>query len=297
MAVGCKAQPAPQPLDPALSHEIAVIVRAQLNITQDTEVIVGARKPSQIPGYDALPITLVNGPKSQLVDFLISTDNQTLARLDSYNLAHYSLFDVAGRPIRGNPAAPVTVVSFDDLECPYCGMMHETLFPATMDHYKDKVRYIYKDNPLSEIHPWATHAAVDANCLAAQSGDVYWAYVDYVHAHGQEVNGENRDKASSFATLDRIARQEAMLAKLDLGKLNVCIATQDETQVRASGKDADALEVEGAPALFVDGARVSGALPQAQLWKVIDHALRSAGVQPPPEPPEPAPAQPSGAGR
>jgi protein-disulfide isomerase len=297
MAVGCKAQPAPQPLDPALSHEIVVIVRAQLNVAQDTEVTIGARKPSQIPGYDTLPITLVNGPKSQREDFLISTDNKTLSRLDTYSLVHYPLIDVAGRPVRGNPAAPVTVVSFDDLECPYCGMMHETLFPATMDHYKDKVRYIYKDNPLNEIHPWAAHAAVDANCLAAQSGDVYWAYVDYVHAHGQEVNGDNRDKASSFATLDRIARQEAMLAKLDLGKLNACLATQDETQVRASGKEADSLEIEGAPALFVDGARVSGALPQAQLWKVIDRALRSAGVEPPPAPPESAPAQPSGAGR
>jgi len=47
--------------------------------------------------------------------------------------------------------------------------MHQTLFPATMAHYKDMVRFIYMDNPLIEIHPWAMHAAVNANCLGAQT--------------------------------------------------------------------------------------------------------------------------------
>ena len=91
------------------------------------------------------------------------------------------------------------------------------------------------------MHPWAMHAAVDANCLAAQSGDVYWTYVDYLHAHGQEINGEDRDHAKSFAALDRIARQEATLGKLDAAKLDACLAKQDETQVRASMKEAESL--------------------------------------------------------
>ena len=289
IAVGCKAQTASQPLDPALSREILLIFSAQLNPSPETQVTIGARKPSQIPGYDSLQITLSNGGRSQVEDFLISTDNKTLSRLNSYDLAHYPLFDLTGRPIRGNPAAPVTVVSYDDLQCPYCTMMHQTLFPATPEHYKDLVRYVYKDYPLIELHPWAMHAAVDANCLAAQSGTTYWAYVDYVHSHGQEVKGENRDDARSFATLDRIARQEATLAKLDLGKLEACMAKQDETQVRAFRKEAEALEVDGAPALFVNGLRINGAVPQAQLWQTIDGALRAAGVEPPP----PAPAAPS----
>jgi protein-disulfide isomerase len=297
LAAGCKAQTTPPPADLTFNHEIAVIVRAQLGVPQEYTVTPGARKPSQIPGYDTLPITLTNGTRTQVVDYLISTDGKTLARLNSYNMDTYPLFNVAGRPIRGNPAAPVTVITYDDLQCPYCTMMHQTLFPATLDRYKDKVRFIYKDNPLTELHPWAMHAAVDANCLAAQSGDVYWAYVDYVHGHGQEVNGENRDKAASFATLDRIARQEATLAKLDSASLDACIAKQDETQVRATAKEAESLEVEGAPVLFVDGARVGGAMPQPQFWQVIDRALRADGVEPPAEPAAAATAQPTAAGK
>jgi protein-disulfide isomerase len=167
--------------------------------------------------------------------------------------------------------------------------MHSSLFPDTLDRYKDTVRFIYKDDPLTELHPWAMHAAVDANCLAAQSGDTYWKYVDYVHEHGQEVSGEDRNVQKSFATLDRIAREEATLAKLDNAKLDACLAKQDETQVRASAKEAESLGVEGTPALFIDGERINGALPAEQVWLVIDRALRAAGIQPPP-PPAPQPA-------
>ncbi len=114
-----------------------------------------------------------------------------------------------------------------------------------MDHYKDKVRFIYKDYPLTEIHPWAMHAAVDANCLAAQSSDAYWKYVDYLHAHGQEISGPDRNAAKSFDALNRIAREQATQAKLDSSKLDGCLAAQDESNVRASLRLGDTLKIAG----------------------------------------------------
>ena len=56
--------------------------------------------------------------------------------------------------------------------------------------------------------------------------------------------------------------------------------------------------MEGTPAMFINGERIPGALPEPQLWVVIDRALRAAGVQPPAAQPEtPAMAQkPAGAG-
>jgi protein-disulfide isomerase len=289
LAVGCKAQSAPPPhsdLNATLNRHIEVMVRAQYNLPQDIAVVIGARKSSQIPGYDTLPITISRGANTQAIDFLVSTDSKTLARLETFDLLADPVFniDVANRPARGNPAAKVTVINFDDLECPYCARMHEEIFPATLERYKDKVRFIYKDDPLVELHPWALHAAIDASCLAAQSSEVYWTFVDYIHAHGEEVNGADRNQAKSFDALNRIARQEATLGKLDQGKLDACLARQDDTQVRASMKEAEALKVEGTPALFVNGERIDGAVPQAQLWEVIDRALRSEGIEPPPTP-------------
>jgi protein-disulfide isomerase len=308
MGVGCKAQStqpqaAPQgPMDTAtLNRRIEVMVRSQFNVPQDYAVTLGERKPSAVTGYDSLPITLSRGAKSTVVKFLISTDNKTLARLETFDLATDPIFsiDVSGRPIRGNPAAKVTVVNFDDLECPYCAQMHHTLFPSTIERYKDKVRFIYRDNPLPpDMHPWAVHAAVDANCLAAQSGDVYWTYVDYLHSHADEVTGPDRNLPKSFAALDRIARQEGTLAKLDSGKLDACVAKQDDAAVQASSKQAEAMKIESAPAVFVDGERVDGAIPEDQLWLVIDRALRAAGVEPPAAPPKSADtAQPGGSGK
>lgn len=292
LAVGCKAQPTAQSsLDPKLSRSIEVMVRSQFGVPQDYDVHVGARTPSKVAGYDTVPVTLSRGSKSTVVEFLLSTDGKTLAKLDTFDLDHNPAMniDVSGRPIRGNPNAKVTVINFDDLECPYCARMHQSLFPSTLERYKDQVRFIYKDDPLTELHPWAMHAAVDANCIAAQSPDTYWVYVDYLHSHAAEISGPDRNLAKSSEALDRIARQEGTLAKLDGSKLDACIAKQDETQVRASAHEAETLGVDGTPALFIEGERINGAVPEEQVWMVIDRALRAAGEEPPPLPAPSAP--------
>jgi protein-disulfide isomerase len=299
-ALGCKAQPATPLPDATLNRRIELMVRSQYNIPGDYTIALGVRAPSQVSGFEALPVSIARNGKTTVIDFLISADGKTLARLEKFDLAKDPVFsiDVTGRPVRGNPDAKVTVINFDDLECPYCARMHESLFPSTLEHYKDKVRFIYKDNPLTELHPWAMHAAVNANCLAAQSGDAYWKYVDYLHSHGDEISGADRNPAKSFDALNRIARQEATLAKLDLSKLDGCLVAQNETQVRASAAEALTLRIEGAPAVFVDGERIDGAQPEELVWRAIDRALRAAGIDPPSPPTAPVkPPQPAGGGK
>jgi protein-disulfide isomerase len=265
----------------ALDRSISILLHSKFNVPSEYEIMLGARKPSTVPGFDTLPVTLTRDGRSTTLDFLISTDNQTLARLESFSLTHDPVFliDVAGRPVRGNPQAKVTVVNFDDLECPVCARVHHAFFPALLEKYKDRVRFVYKDNPLVEMHPWALRAAVDANCLAAQSGEIYWKYIDYLHSHGQEINGAERSEAKSFAALDRIARQEGVLGKLDAKILDACLARQDETQARASMKEAAALGLNFAPAIFVNGERISGYIPAEQMEKIIDRALSDAEVE------------------
>jgi protein-disulfide isomerase len=278
--------------DPALARRIEVMVRGQFNVPADYTCTLGARKPSNIPGYDTLPITFSHATRTTTTDFLISTNNKSLARLESFDLTKIPSQNIAidHRPIRGNPAAKVTVITFDDLECPYCAKMHQQLFPETLSRYGDKVRFVYKDDPLVEIHPWAMHAAVDANCLGEQNGSAYWGYVDYLHAHGQDITGPDRNPQKSNAALDKIAREQGKIFALDAGKLDACLQKQDEEQIRASMKQADALGIEGTPYVFVDGEHVDGAQPVEQVWLVIDRALRAAGVEPPPPAAPPAPA-------
>ena len=283
-------------LSPQEQRRIALMVRSQLSVPADWDMAFAQRTPSTMPGFDTLRIDfhpLADPAHTESAEFLLSKDGNTLARLNKYDLTKLPGTDIAtgGRPIRGNAAAKVEIVNFDDLECPYCARMHAELFPQTLDHYKGLVKVVYKDDPLIEIHPWALHAAVDANCLAAQNSVSYWRYVDYVHTHGDDINGPDHDAAKSNALLDKLARDEGARAAGNKTALESCITRQDDTAVRASLKEADALKIDGTPVLFIDGERVSGAQPLPLLWAAIDRALRAQGITPPPGEPAAAPAQ------
>ena len=62
------------------------------------------------------------------------------------------------------------------------------------------------------------------------------------------------------------------------------MAKQDETEINNSLKEASTLGLDGAPALFINGERINGAVPEEQVWIAIDRALRAAGEEPPPAP-------------
>ncbi len=293
LAAGCKAQDSP--ISPKVDRRIEILVRSQLNVPQDWHVNVGARTKSDIAGFDTLPITFTSSTdptKKQTLSFLLSRDGNTLARLSRWDISKdpSELISTDNRPVRGNPQAKVTIINFDDLECPYCARMHAQLFPDTLDRYKNQIKIVYKDYPLIEIHPWALRASIDANCLAAQNPAAYWNYVDYLHTHGDDVTGPQRDPVKSAATLDKLARDEGQHSKLDTGKLDACLAKQDDSVVRASLKEGDALGVDGTPTLFINGERLSGAVPESQVWLAIDRALKAEGVTPPPEPNPSSPA-------
>ena len=304
--LGCRAQSAPpnaangaKPGDPKLERRIEVLVRSQLQVPPDYQVVVGSRSKSAFAGYDTVPITfsLPSKPdvKPVTVDFLLSEDGTTLARLQKFDLTKdpTEAVQLTNRPVRGAEAAKVTIVNFDDLECPYCARMHQELFPQTLEHYKGLIKVVYKDNPLVEIHPWAMRASVDANCLAAQSSTAYWSYVDYVHTHGDEISGTDRDVAKASAALDRIAREQGAKEKVNAATLDACLQKQDTSAVLASMKEADHLNIDGAPTLFVNGERISGALPIEQVWAIIDRALVAEGEKPPAPSAAPATANPS----
>src|SRR6201996_8472062 len=293
LSAGCKAQSpsssatnnaSPVPI-PQLNRRIEVLVRSQFEVPPNVDVGIGATSKSEFPGFDNLPITFSSKGKQTVVNFLLSSDGNTVARLERFDISHSpsEMISTQNRPLRGTQEAKVTIVNFDDLECPYCARMHQQLFPATLDHYKGLIKFYYKDFPLVEIHPWAMHAAVNASCLAEQNPDAYWKFVDYVHSHGEEVSGTAHDAQQAQKTLDKLTREEGQRAGLDLAKLDACVAKQDETAVRASMKQGDGLGVNGTPTLFINGERISGALPQDELWMAIDRALREAGVQPPPQ--------------
>ncbi len=274
-------------LSPSLDRRVELLIRSQFSVRPDYDITLGARTASETAGYDNLPVTFSHKGKQTTVDFLISKDGSTLERVEKFSTSINPAMsiDVDKRPVRGATTAKVEIINFDDLQCPYCGMLNNEILPQTMSHYKGLVKIVYKDYPLPG-HPWAMRAAVDANCLATQSDSAYWAYVDFVHGHGQDISGANPNPARSFTDLDNIAGTIGKQSKVDGTQLALCLKKQDESVVNSSVKLGASLRIEGTPQVFVDGERLpSGAQPVDQLWPAIDRALKAQGIQPPAETP------------
>jgi protein-disulfide isomerase len=282
ICLGCSAQSAPSNTTKAIERQ----VRAYYKLPPEVEVIVGPLKPSDFPNYDALKLTFNRGTRKDDYDFLLSKDGKTLIRMTKMDLTKdpnaeiMKKLDLKGRPTKGNKDAKVVVVNYDDFQCPFCSRIHQTLFPEVFKEYGDRVLFVYKDYPLEEIHPWAIHAAVDANCLAAQNNDAYWELADYLHANQRVVNSAKGPEAQ-FDAVDRAALLAGQQHNVDVVKLHACIKEQNADAVKASIHEGDALGVSATPTLFVNGEEVDGALPLSEIRAVLDRALTNSGVQPP----------------
>jgi protein-disulfide isomerase len=287
ISFGCSAQTAPVPDSQPksdLSKRIEQQVRFHYKLPAQVQVRVGP--PSQspdFPNYDSVTVTVDNGEKKEDFTFLVSKDQSKMMRLTKFDLSKdpyaevMNKIDVKGRPTRGAKASKVVVVNFDDFECPFCSRMHQTLFPEILKEYGDRVTFVYKDYPLAEIHPWAIHAAVDANCLAAQNPDAYWDFADYIHANQHEVSSQ-KPPAGPADELDRLTVAQGQKHNLDMTKLQACVKAQDDSAVKASMKEGDAIEVEATPTLFINGQKIDGAVSIRELRAALDRALKDANL-------------------
>lgn len=271
----------PVPLTPEIIHRITTEIRSRYNVPPQVTIAVSEPKSSTMPGYDEVVVSFTGGTNTTHHDFLISADRKTLAHVEKIDISQdlMSKIDVKGRPVKGNPDAKVTIVNFDDFECPFCSRMHSTLFENVFKDYADKIKVIYKDYPLIEIHPWAMHAAIDGNCLGEQNSPAYWDFADYIHANQKQMSGKSRTDA--FSNLDNLAKEQAQKHQLDANKLQACMQKQDESAVRASMAEGDKLGVDSTPTLFINGERYTGAVPEQELRAALDRALADSAQQAP----------------
>ena len=227
-------------------------------------------------------MTIGEGERKQDFPFLLAKDQKSIVRVNRIELSAdpyaeiMKKIDVRGRPVRGAKQSKVVLVAYDDLQCPYCTMMHQLLFPELLKEYGDRVTFVYKDFPLPN-HAWANHAAVDANCLASQNQDAYWSFVDSVHASQQEINAKGTQELR-LAELDRIAMQQGADHKVDAASLQACVKNQDDAAIKASVHEGESLGVDSTPTLFINGEEMSGGVaPLPRLRAALDRALKNTG--------------------
>jgi RNA polymerase sigma factor (sigma-70 family) len=180
----------------------------------------------------------------------------------------------ADTPVRGNPKAPVTIIVWSEFQCPFCARVVPTLVELEKS-YPDKVRIAWRHLPLA-FHESAQLASEAA--LAAGEQGKFWAMHDRLFAQPERLDPAALEEHARALGLD-VPRWRAAL---DSGKYRARVEADGQL-----GKDAG---VTGAPTFFINGERLTGAMPAHAFKHRVEVALAKLEGRPPPA----APAQPPG---
>jgi len=164
----------------------------------------------------------------------------------------------ADAPAEGPIGAPVTLVEFSDFQCPFCQRLAPTL-RRVREAYGDRVRIVWQDFPLSQIHPQASLAAEAGNCAHEQGR--FWEYHDRLFANQKLL------QATAL-------KEHAAELKLDVAQFNACLdSSKYASKVRDAAAAGSRLGVNSTPTSFVNGRLISGSKPFEAFAAIIDDEL------------------------
>lgn len=162
----------------------------------------------------------------------------------------------------GDAASPVTLVEFGDFECPACGLAERTV-QAVRARYGDRIRFVFRQFPLVQIHPYAETAAVASEC-AAEQGKFWQAYDKFY---------QEQDDLSEPA-LDRYAAELG----LDTRQFDQCLTSDPPAaRVKRDMDDGKALGIDRTPTFFLGHQEMVGPPELGQLSLLIDRQLAEHG--------------------
>lgn len=170
----------------------------------------------------------------------------------------------------GAADAPVTIVEYTDYQCPYCARHFSETLPQIIENYVDAgiVRYVFKDFPLTNIHPQAVAASEAARCAAEQSVDAYIAMHDKLFATQSAWSGRS--------DVDAVFTGYAAEMGLDDAAFIACLESDKfHDVIQADLQEGAGFGVRGTPAFFINGSYLSGAQPYA----VFEQAISAAQAQ------------------
>ena len=165
---------------------------------------------------------------------------------------------VVGAPTKGAESARVTIVKFEDFECPFCKQIQPT-FTDILTRYGGKVRLVHKDLPLDSIHPLARQGAEAARC-ADQQGK-FWSFHDMLYDRAPKLALEDLKSYAKELGLN----QSSFIECLSSGK--------SKAAVQKDLSEGAQLGIAGTPTLFINGRELSGAQSVEAIAQIIDEEL------------------------
>jgi len=165
-----------------------------------------------------------------------------------------------GEPSLGPTNAPVTIVEFSDFQCPYCRQAQGTL-KQLLAAYEGKIKLVFRDFPLRNIHPQAQKAAEAAQCAAEQHK--FWPYHDKLFA-------------STSLQVDEL-KKFAQELELNMAQFISCLdSSKYAPGIEADMQAGQQAGVNATPTFFVNGYPLSGAAPYERFKELVDTAMEQA---------------------
>ena len=232
------------------------------------KIRLGPMTPSASPDFYLVPIHVTINDQTDSGTVYVSKDGKTFLRGEIYdmssnpfaeNLAH---LNIEGNPTSGPANARVTIVEFSDFECPHCRDLSRSL--KTLEAQYPQVRVVYKDFPLTQIHPWTETASIGARCAYIQSPAAFWKIHDAIFESQDLISPENIwEKLLGFASA----------AGLDTDAFKACMSSPEAKKaVEANRADGQALNVNSTPTAFVNG-RMLASSDKSALEQYIKYEL------------------------
>lgn len=237
------------------------------------QVKTGPLAPSPSNSFYTVPIEVTTNGQTDKGSVFISKDGKTFFRGDMFDMAvnpfadNLSKLHTEGNPSVGPANARVTVVIFSDFQCPHCRLLEGIL--ATLIPQYPQVRFVYKDYPLTSIHPWAESAAIGARCAFMQSPRAYAPVQEQIFAEQDLLSTENIwEKLTSYA----------VQAGLDPEAFKACMTSPEaKGAVDASHQEGDSVSITQTPTIFVNGHPILGG-DKATLEQYIKYELSAAAA-------------------
>ena len=168
-------------------------------------------------------------------------------------------------PATGPEDAPITLVEFSDFECPYCQRHFLEVYPRLQSEYGDQIRFVFKDYPLTSIHPNAVPAAEAALCAHEQGA--FWPYHDLLFGGTEGFSRASYESYAASLGLDA----DAFTLCLDDGRYN--------EQVMADLNFGIETGVSSTPTFFINGIGLVGAQPFEVFAQIIDYELERLAAE------------------
>lgn len=187
---------------------------------------------------------------------------------DNTDTVDLSQINMSGEPVLGESDAPVTMVIYEDFECPFCKRFEDNAFQQIKTNYVDtgQVKVIWKDRPLVQLHPWAEPAAAAMECVYREGGDdAFWTVKSKIFANQKDLSKSNvQSQIKNWASMEGVSESA----------VQSCIDNENPLEeVRRDSENGKNIGASGTPTVFVDGRKLVGAQPYSNFKSAIEDAL------------------------